>query len=134
MATLLSDDGELVLSLSRREKLGALHGDIRVPLSAVEEVVVTERPFDALHGVRSPGTGIPRVIALGTWRARRTQDGRRKEKGFAAVYLRRPGVVVRLRDSEFAWLCVSAKDARDVAARIGSALPQAPVSAPNAAP
>ena len=134
MATLLTDNGELVLSLSRREKLGALHGDIRVPLSAVEEVLVTDKPFGALHGVRSPGTGIPRVIALGTWRTKRKQNGRRKVKGFAAVYLRRPGVVVRLRDSEFAWLCVSAEDAQDVAARISAALPEAPVSASNAAP
>lgn len=116
MATLLTDNGELVLALSRREKLGALHGDIRVPLSAVEEVVFTDKPFDAVHGVRSPGTGIPRVIALGTWRTKR------KDKGFAAVYRRKPGVVVRLRDSEFAWLCVSADDAQAVANRIRAAV------------
>ena len=116
MATLLTDNGDLVLALSRREKLGGMHGDIRVPLSAVEEVVVTDQPFGELRGQRAPGTGIPRVIALGTWRTRR------KEKGFAAVYRGKPGVVVRLRDSEFAWLCVSADDAQDVAARIRAAV------------
>ena len=115
MATLVTDDGDLVLALSRREKLGAMHGDIRVPLSAVEEVTVTDKPFGALQGQRAPGTGIPRVIALGTWRRSR------REKGFAAVYRGTPGVVVRLRDSEFAWLCVSADDAQDVAKRIRAA-------------
>ena len=116
MATLLTDNGDLVLALSRREKLGGMHGDIRVPLSAVEEVTVTDKPFGALRGQRAPGTGIPRVIALGTWRKRKG------EKGFAAVYRGKPGVVVRLRDSEFAWLCVSADDAQDVAARIRAAV------------
>ena len=116
MATLVTDNGDLVLALSRREKIGGMHGDIRVPLSAVEDVAVTDKPFAELHGQRAPGTGIPRVIALGTWRTKR------KNKGFAAVYRRKRGVVVRLRDSEFAWLCVSADDPEDVAARISAAL------------
>ena len=116
MATLLTDHGELVLSLSRREKLGGMHGDIRVPLSAVEEVAVTDKPFGELRGQRAPGTGFPRLIALGTWRTR--HEG----KGFAAVYRGKPGVVVRLRDSEFAWLCISADDAQDVADRIRAAV------------
>lgn len=129
MATLVIDHGDLVLALSRREKLGGMHGDIRVPLSAIEEVTVTEQPFGELRGQRAPGTGIPRVIALGTWRKSR------KDKGFAAVYRRKPGVFVRLRDSEFAWLCVSTEDAQDVAARIRAAVgPEGPVSAPNGAP
>ena len=116
MAALVTDNDDLVLALSRREKLGALHGDIRVPLSAVEEVTVTDKPFGELQGQRAPGTGIPRVIALGTWRKRKG------EKGFAAVYRSKPGVLVRLRDSEFAWLCVSADDPEGVAARIRAAV------------
>ena len=57
MATLRTDDGDLVLALSRREKLGGMHGDIRVPLSAVEDVAVTDKPFGELIGQRAPGTG-----------------------------------------------------------------------------
>jgi hypothetical protein len=115
MATLRTDGGDLVLALSRRERIGALHGDVRVPLSCVEDVAVTPHPFGELRGIRAPGTGMPGVIALGTWRGR-------GEKGFAAVYRQRPGVVVRLRDSEFAWLCVSAGDPQAVAERIRAAL------------
>ena len=115
MATLRTDGGDLVLALSRWERLGALHGDIRAPLSCVEDVAVTERPFGELRGIRAPGTGMPGVIALGTWRGR-------GGKGFAAVYRRQPGVVIRLRDSEFGWLCVSADDAQAVAERIRGAL------------
>lgn len=107
--------GNLVLSLSRWERLGGLHGDIRVPLSAVEDVAVTQRPFGELRGMRAPGTGWPRVIALGTWRGRR-------EKGFAAVYRGQPGVFVRLRGSPFAWLCISTDDPHAVVERIRAAL------------
>ena len=115
MATLVPDGGDLVLALSRLEKIGGMHGDIRVPLRAVEDVAVTDKPFAELHGQRAPGTGIPRVIALGTWRTKR------KEKGFAAVYRGRRGVVVRLRASEFGWLCVSADEPEELAARIRAA-------------
>ena len=115
MARLITDDGDVVLSLSRWERVGALHGSIRAPLSAVEDVAVTDTPFRELRGMRAPGTGFPRVIALGTWRTSRT------EKGFAAVYRGKRGVVVRLRDHEFGWLCLSADDPEEIVARIRSA-------------
>jgi len=114
MARLTIDDGDLALMLSKLERLGALHGDIRVPLGAVAEVAVTDAPFRELRGIRAPGTGFPGRIALGTWR-------RRGEKGFVAVYRDRRGVIVRLRDSEFAWLCVSADDPEAVVERIRAA-------------
>ena len=47
---------------------------------------------------------------------------RRRAKGFAAVYRGKPGVIVRLRDGEFAWLCVSADDPQAVVERIRAAL------------
>ncbi len=115
MATLTTDGNDLVLALSAWEKLGGLHGDIRVPLSGVEAVAVTERPFGELRGMRAPGTGWPGRIALGTWRGRR-------EKGFAAVYRGKAGVVVRLRDGEFAWLCMTTDDPPAVVERIRAAL------------
>ena len=42
-----------------------------------------------LRGLRAPGTGIPGVIALGTWRSKGAKD-------FAAVYRGGPAVVVEL--------------------------------------
>ena len=116
MAELLIDGGDLVLSLSGWERVGAFHGSIRAPLSAVEDVAATDTPFKELRGQRAPGTGIPRVIALGTWRKSR------REKGFAAVYRGKRGVVVRLRDHPFGWLCVSADDPEEIVARIRAAV------------
>ena len=116
MATLTPDGGDLVLSLSAWERLGGLHGDIRVPLSARrrgrrDRAAVQRAARNARAGHRLAAAR----IALGTWRGR-------SEKGFAAVYRGKPGVVVRLRDSEFAWLCVSADDPPAVVERIRAAL------------
>jgi len=132
MATLITRDGDLVLSLSKWERRGALHGDIRVALSAVEDVAVTEQPFGEIRGMRAPGTGWPGRIALGTWR-------HRGGKGFAAVYRGKPGVVVRLRDSAFAWLCISTADPQAVAehirvARVARDANERRLSASRAAP
>ncbi len=111
MAQLITDGGELVLRLSALEKLGALHGDIHVPLAAVERVARLERGFSALRGVRAPGTGFPRVIALGTWRSTGGRD-------FAAIHRGRPALVVDLRDQPFRRLVVSVDDPDATAARL----------------
>ena len=115
MATLTIQDGELVVHLSRWEKAGALHGDVRVPLGSVEDVSVSAQPFGELRGLRAPGTGWPRVIALGTFRYSGGKD-------FAAIYRRKPAVIVRLRDAEFRRLLIAADDAEAVAARIREAV------------
>jgi len=114
MATLIVQDGELIVALSRWEKAGALHGDVRVPLAGVEDVSVSAQPFADLRGLRAPGTGCPRVIALGTFRYSGGKD-------FAALYRRRPAVIVRLRDAGFRRLLIAADDAEAVAARIREA-------------
>jgi hypothetical protein len=114
MATLTIRDGELVVALSRWEKAGALRGDVRVPLGSIEDVSVSAQPFGELRGLRAPGAGWPRVIALGTWRYPGGKD-------FAALYRRKPAVIVRLRDAEFRRWLVAADDAEAVAARIRAA-------------
>ena len=117
MASLAPENGELVLRLSRREKLGALHGDLRVPLSAVERVSVSPAPFRELKGMRAPGAGLPGVIALGTWRYPGGKD-------LVALYRRKPGVIVELRDARYRRLLVSADDADEIAAAIRSGAPR----------
>ncbi len=111
MAALVTENGELVLRLSRAERLFGFHGDIRVPLSAVAEVTVSHDPWRDVRGLRAPGTGWPGRIALGTWR-------RRGGKDFVAIYRGRPAVVVRLRDGPFRRLLVSCDDADGVAASL----------------
>ena len=97
------DGDELVVRLSPLEQLGAFHRDVRVPRSWVREVRAARDAWSELRGTRAPGTGIPKVIALGT---RRGSFGR----DFAAVRGTGPGVVVELDGAPFARLMVSCAD------------------------
>ena len=88
MAKVIDTGDEYVLQLSLLEKLGAFHGSLRAPKSALTRKVVVDKPWSmkSMYGVRAPGTGIPMVIMLGTLRW-----GRRKN--FAAIYGRGPATV-----------------------------------------
>jgi hypothetical protein len=78
MAELRIEDNELALYLSAAEKVGAVHGDLRVPLSAVRRVdVLADAHGPADHGIKL-GTRIPGRTEVGTIRG----DGRNI---FAAV-------------------------------------------------
>jgi hypothetical protein len=112
VAEVVVDDGEVVVRLSWLEKLGAFRGDVRVPVSSVEAARVVEDPWRELRGIRAPGTGLPGVIALGTRRGRFGRD-------FAAVYGKRPGVVIELRDGPFSRLVVSSDDPQRIVAALG---------------
>src|SRR4051794_25899191 len=110
MAKLEVEDDRLVVRLPRWEKAGALRGDVRVPLGGVEEVSVSAQPLRGLHGLRAPGAGWPRVIALGR---RAIPAARTSPRCIAA------GRGDRLSaGSAFARLLVSANDADAVAAAI----------------
>jgi len=111
MATIEIDGGDLVVRLSRLERIGALRGDLRVPRKAVRGAHVAERPWDELRGVRAPGTGIPRVIMLGTTRGR-------GGSGFAAVYGNRRAVVVDLEGTRLRRIVVTTPDAQAIADRL----------------
>jgi hypothetical protein len=130
VATLVIDGDALVVRLSAFEKLGALRGDVRTPLSAIRAIRVTEDPWPELRGVRAPGTGIPGVISLCTLRGEGFRD-------FAAVYRHRPAVVVEADDAHFNRLIVSCEDAAGEAQRISEALAElapAPESEPGPGP
>jgi hypothetical protein len=59
MAELQIEDSELALHLSTAEKVGAVHGDLRVPLSAVRRVeILADAHEPADHGIKL-GTRIP---------------------------------------------------------------------------
>ena len=66
MAKLIVDGPDLVVRLSSLERLGALRGDVRVPLSTVRSAEIEPHPWTAVRGVKAAGTGIPGVIVLGT--------------------------------------------------------------------
>jgi hypothetical protein len=100
--------------MSSPEKLGALRGDVRVPLSAVQSAEVEPHPWGALRGIHA-GTGIPGVIALGIRRFAHGQD-------FTAVVGGKPAVRVDLSQaSTFARLVVSVDDPDSTLSAIRSA-------------
>ena len=81
MAEILDSGNEVVLCLTKREKLAALHGNLIAKKSDLISRKVVENPWRSglLKGVRSPGTGIPFYLLLGTMRYK---DG----KDFTIIY------------------------------------------------
>lgn len=119
MADLRLEGADLVVHLKPLEKLGALRGDLRVPLSAVRAVRVSEDPWSELRGIRAPGTGFPGVISLCTRRGAGIHD-------FAAVYRHTNAVVIEMSGAEFDRVVISQDDADAKAEMIERQLARAP--------
>ena len=115
MARVIIDGPDLVVGLSWLEKLGAAHGNVRVPLRAVHSAVAEPHPWEALRGLKLAGTGIPGVAVLGT---RYFSGGR----DFVAIRNGRPAVRVELgEESPYAQLLVSVSDTESTVAVIRGA-------------
>lgn len=67
MAELIRDGDTLVLKLTTIEKAEGVHGDIRVPVSAVQHITVLDDVIHAVHGIKMPGSRLPGVFAMGTF-------------------------------------------------------------------
>jgi hypothetical protein len=111
VAEIRCDDTTLTVALSPIEMLGAMHRSLTIPLEHIVSVRVSSAPRRELRGIRAPGTGLPGVIRLGTWRGRNGKD-------FAAVYRNRPVLVVDLADEAFQRLVVTVADADAICHRI----------------
>lgn len=121
MATMAIERDALVVRLSALEKLAAFRGDVTVPLANVEAIAVDEHPWEALRGIRAPGTGIPRVVAYGV----RLLTGGRPD--FAALRGHRPAVRVELcAGAPFGRLLVTVPDATATVAAARATLTRAP--------
>lgn len=109
MGRLEIDGTDLVLCLTWKEKVAGFHGDIRAPLTSIRSVSVPQYPWQALRGWRMAGTGIPRVVALGT---------RRHGSGYDFVLLHghRPAVQVELATGRFERWLVSVEEGEDAGA------------------
>jgi hypothetical protein len=117
MAEVAVVDGALRVRLSPVEKVEAVHGDIQVDQADVVEVAVVDEPFKAVHGFRAPGTGVPGVVAVGTWR-----DGGRRV--FVVLHHGQKAVRILLKDASFDELLIGAEDAGGLAAELREALGQ----------
>ena len=96
MAQVIEVNGELILQLSLREKIFALHGNPRAKVSYLISTTESDTPWtkEVLRGVRAPGTGIPYVVLLGTMRFKGGKD-------FTAIYKRGPVRIYEFGAGEF---------------------------------
>jgi hypothetical protein len=96
MAHVIEEKGELILKLSLRERIFALHSSPRANASDLVSTTDSTNPWNAevLRGVRAPGTGIPYVVLLGTMRFKGGKD-------FTAVYKRGPVKIYEFSAGEF---------------------------------
>jgi hypothetical protein len=86
----------VILALTPREKFFGFHASPQAKYSDIISIRKVEKVWNAkiLRGVRAPGTGLPWVIALGTWRLR-------KGKNFVCVYGKRPAYVFTFGGGSF---------------------------------
>ena len=112
MADLLIDDECVTLVLSAGERVEAFHGDVKVPRSAVVGARRVPDGLEEIHGIRAPGTALPGVVMVGTWRASGLVT-------FAACHGRRPAVVLDLAGQPYDRLVVTVDDPEDTLKRLG---------------
>jgi hypothetical protein len=90
MVTLLLDSSRLEVALSLSERTLAFHRkNVFIERSSITKVQLTEDAWNWLRGVPSPGTYVPGLIAMGTWKSASGSD-------FAVIRRRRPAVVIDL--------------------------------------
>ena len=127
MAELIVDDENLVVRLTLGEKIGSLHGNIRVRLSAVIRVAPDPMPWLGLRGWRMAGISFTGYAVLGTRRHGTGYD-------FCILHRDRPAVRVDVASGRFSRLIVSVPEGGDPeaeAARVAAAAgitPTAPAS------
>lgn len=86
----------VILALSPKEKFFGLHSSPQAKFGDIISVRKVEKVWSRkiIKGIRAFGTGLPWVMALGTWRYRRG-------KNFLAVYGKRPAYVITFNSSDF---------------------------------
>ena len=88
MARIEVHEDRVVIKLTTAEKTVALRKrDIVLDRSAIRSAVITEDPWVWIRGIRSPGAGLPRGLAYGTWRHRGGRDFVLARRGREAVVI-----------------------------------------------
>ena len=96
MAKIIDREDEIELSLSIREKIAALHGNLTSKKSDLISRKVFENPWRSglLKGVRAPGTAIPFYLLLGTMRYKNGKD-------FTIIYRNKPVEVFEFKNGPY---------------------------------
>lgn len=112
MADLVIDDDTVTISLSVAERVEALHGDLTIPRSAITGVHQVPDGMREVHGLRMPGTGLPGVILVGTFREK-------SRTTFAVCHGQRPAVVLDVAGQPYDRVVVTVEDPADAVSRLG---------------
>lgn len=108
MAGVAREGGEIVLRLSVGERIMAMHRNVRVPLSAVKNVDVVDKPIRRIRGLKPRNSKVlggywPGWFAYGAF-----FDGAVRQRLFAAVNGRKPrGLEITLDGAKYTRLIVS---------------------------
>lgn len=115
MATVTVENGNLVVSVGWFEAIQALQGSFAIPLHNVRGATDDPNYIRAGLGFRSPGTGLPGVIARGTFR--------KIGEKVLSLWGRNQGiVVVELQDSKWDRLVIGCENAKGLANLINQAI------------
>jgi len=109
-------DGKLTLHVRGADKLWAFKSTLEIPLSHITGVRADpEAARGWYHGIRMPGTNVPRVITAGTF----YQDGKRI---FWDVHRPEKTIVIDLHDERYNELVVEVADPEAAVKLIQTAL------------
>lgn len=114
MASISKRDEVLVVELSIAEKAEAMHGDLEIPLAAVEGIDILDDAIHQIHGLRPQGlkiTGsyVPGRLAMGTYLA-----GLHKPVFAAIHHDTERGVRIRLKDWQYSAVLIGCPDPESV--------------------
>ena len=90
----------VILALTPKEKFFGLHSSPQAKYSDIISIRKVNKVWNSkiIKGMRFPGTGMPFLIAFGTWRYR-------GGKNFMAVYRKRPAYIFTFGGGEFSqWI------------------------------
>lgn len=111
MAKLIVSGDMVTVSLTAMEKVETLKGDISFPRAAVITASAVPSGMAELHGMRV-GTGLPGVIAAGTWH----YNG---QVTFAVCHGNGPAVVLELASQQYQRIVLTVDDPQQVLASLG---------------
>jgi hypothetical protein len=115
MAKINIRNGNLEVSMGFLETIQAIQGSFTIPLSNVRGATEDPSFISSGLGIRSPGTGLPGVIAKGTFR-------KRGEKTLTIWHKNQEIVVVELANSKWDRLVFGCSDAKALVATINKSL------------
>ena len=115
MAHITVDLNDVVVHLSTLEAVVAWRHGVRVPISCLRMVQVSESPLDDLSLLRLPGLAWPGAFVVGCGR-------HRGQREFAAVHAGAPAIVLEVEGAAFDRVVVSDPQAVDKAADLAALL------------